>query len=147
MAHGDTIKDDEPPKPLKIDQLHRDILVPQLDVFIAAAPDSAARGPYEALRAALDTLEVPPELAARLGAIAELAITSGRVRNAYGPGAELALWSLFQKTPRGREIASNAYRLGLANEKPRRGAPGLECGGIGRRSRRQRADTPEPDHS
>ena len=114
MAHGDTIKNDEPPKPLKIDPLHRDILAPQLDVFIAAAPDSAARGPYEALRAALDTLEVPPELAARLGAIAELAITSGRVRDAYGPGAELALWSLFQKTPRGREIAASVAALNAA---------------------------------
>jgi hypothetical protein len=99
---------------LKIDRLHRDILAPQLDAFIAAAPDAAARAPYEVLRDAIDKLEVPAELATRLGAIAELAITSGRVRNAYGPGAELALWALFQKTPRGREMAASVASLNLA---------------------------------
>jgi hypothetical protein len=101
-------------EPLKLERLHRDILAPQLDAFIAAAPDAAARAPYQALRAALETLEVPPELAARLGAVAELAITSGRARNAYGPGAELALWALFQKTPRGREIAASVAALNAA---------------------------------
>jgi hypothetical protein len=101
-------------EPLRLERLHRDILAPQLDAFIAAAPDATARAPYEVLRAALDTLEVPPELAARLGAIAELAITSGRVRSAYGPGAELALWALYQKTPRGREIAASVAALNAA---------------------------------
>lgn len=111
MTADSPCKDNEP---LKLDRLHRDILAPQLDAFIAAAPDAAARAPYEALRAALDMLEVPPELAARLGAIAELAITSGRVRSAYGPGAELALWALFQKTPRGRDIAASVAALNTA---------------------------------
>jgi len=111
MAHRDAAKSDEP---LRLEQLHRDILAPQLDVFIAAAPDAAARAPYEALREALETLEVPSELTARLGAIAELAITSGRVRDAYGPGAELALWGLFQRTPRGREIAESVAALNAA---------------------------------
>lgn len=111
MARGDALKDDQP---LRLDRLHRDLLAPQLDAFIAAASDAAARAPYEALRAALDTLEVPLELAGRLGAIAELAITSGRVRDAYGPGAELALWGLFQKTPRGREIAASVAALNAA---------------------------------
>jgi hypothetical protein len=101
-------------EPLRLDRIHRDILAPQLDAFIAAAPDAAARTPYEALRAALDTLEVPPELTARLGAIAELAISSGRVRSAYGPGAELALRALYQKTPRGREIAASVAALNEA---------------------------------
>lgn len=105
---------DKSDEPLRLDRLHRDLLAPQLDAFIAAASDDAARVPYEALRNALDTLEVPPELTARLGAIAELAITSGRVRKAYGPGAELALWGLFQKTPRGREIAASVSALNLA---------------------------------
>ncbi len=111
MTHGDSTRNDEP---LKIDQLHRDILAPQLDAFVSAAPDAAARAPYEALRAAIDALEIPPALAARLGAIAELAISSGRVREAYGPGAELALWGLFQKTPRGRDIAASVAALNAA---------------------------------
>jgi hypothetical protein len=111
IMRDDARKTDES---LRLDRLHRDILAPQLDAFIAAAPDAAARAPYEVLRAALDTLEVPTELAARLGAIAELAINSGRVRSAYGPGAELALWALYQKTPRGREIAASVAALNAA---------------------------------
>jgi hypothetical protein len=94
-------------EPLKLDRLQRDILVPQLESFLAAAPDKEARAPYLALREALDALAVPAELAGRLGAVAEILLTSGRVRNLYGPGAELSLWSLFQKTPRGREVASS----------------------------------------
>jgi hypothetical protein len=92
---------------LRLDQLQHDILVPQLEAFLAAAPDAEARAPYRALREAIDALEVPAELAARLGAITEVLLTSGRVRNFYGPGAELSLWSLFQRTPRGREITNS----------------------------------------
>jgi hypothetical protein len=94
-------------EPLRLDRLQHDILAPQLESFLAAATDAAARAPYVALREALETLEIPPELAARLGAIAEVLLTSGRVRSLYGPGAELSLWSLFQKTPRGREVANS----------------------------------------
>src|SRR5438105_1183223 len=90
---------------LRIDRLQRDILMPQLESFLAAAPDAEARAPYLAVRAALDEYEIPPELTERVGAIAEVLLTSGRVRHLYGPGAELSLWSLFQKTPRGRDIA------------------------------------------
>jgi hypothetical protein len=97
-----------------IDRLQRDILVRQLESFLAAAPDEDARGPYLALREALDTFEIPPELAGRLGAIAEVLLTSGRVRNLYGPGAELSLWSLFQKTPQGRDVASSLQSASAA---------------------------------
>jgi hypothetical protein len=94
-------------EPLRLERLQRDILVPQLESFLAAAPDPQARLPYVALRQAVDALTVPPELVGRLGAVAEVLLTSGRVRKLYGPGAELSLWSLFQKTPRGREVATS----------------------------------------
>ena len=105
------MKSDEP---LTLDRLQRDILVPQLDSFLAAAPDDDARAAYLALREALDRLEVSSELAGRLGAIVEVLLTSGRVRGVYGPGAELSLWSLFQKTPRGREIAGSVEAANAA---------------------------------
>ena len=101
-------------EPLKLDRLHRDILAPQLESFLAAAPGTDARAPYVALREAIDRLEVPAELAQRLGAIVEVLLTSGRVRSAYGPGAELALWALFQKTPRGREIGASVSAMNAA---------------------------------
>ena len=99
---------------LKIDRLQRDILAPQLESFLAAAPDAEARAPYLALRAALEQHEIPPELSERVGAIAEVLLTSGRVRHLYGPGAELSLWSLFQKTPRGRDIAKSVESANAA---------------------------------
>jgi hypothetical protein len=99
---------------LTLDRLQHDLLMPQIEAFLAAAPDDSARAPYLALRDAIDALEIPAELTARLGAIAEVLLTSGRVRHAYGPGAELSLWSLFQKTPRGREIATSIAALNTA---------------------------------
>ena len=63
------------------------------------------------MRAAIEALEVPGELLERLGAIAEVLLTSGRVRNAYGPGAELALWALYQKTPRGRGVGNSVAAM------------------------------------
>ena len=69
---------------------------------------------YLALKAAIDTLDVPANLQARLGAIVEVALTSGRVRRLFGPGAELSLNSLFMKTPRGREVAASLAELNKA---------------------------------
>jgi hypothetical protein len=103
-----------PGEPIKLDRLQRDALAPQLDAFLDATPDSPSREAFAALRAAIDALVIPEELAARLSAITELALTSGRARAAHGPGAELALWSLFQKTPKGREIAASIDALNRA---------------------------------
>jgi len=103
-----------PGEPITLDRLQHGVLALQLDAFLAATPASPSREAFAALRAAIDTLEVPEGLATRLGAITEIALTSGRVRAAHGPGAELALWSLFQKTPKGREVAASIEALNRA---------------------------------
>ena len=101
--------------PLKLDQLHRDILVRNPTFLSLAALNTAARGPYEAIVARRPRhAGSSPLLAARLGAIAELAITSGRVRDAYGPGAELASGRYFSILWRGREIAASVAALNTA---------------------------------
>src|SRR5205807_10242947 len=94
-------------EPIKLDSLQRDVLTPQIDAFLMATNDAAARDVYSRLRTAVEQMEVPAELAARLGAIVEVAIQSGRVRRLFGAGAELSLNALFQKTPRGRELAES----------------------------------------
>jgi hypothetical protein len=99
---------------ITLDRLQRDALTPHLDAFIAATSDASARETYAALREAVERLEVPIEMGARLGAVTEIAISSGRVRAAHGPGAELALWSLYQKTPKGRAIAASIAALNRA---------------------------------
>jgi hypothetical protein len=99
---------------ITLDSLQHDILVPQIQAFLDATVDPEAREVYLALKTAIDTLEVPASLQARLGAIVEVALTSGRVRRLFGPGAELSLNALFMKTPRGREVATSLAELNKA---------------------------------
>jgi hypothetical protein len=99
---------------IALDTLQRDILIPQIQAFLDATNDPQAREVYLALKSAIESLEVPTELQARLGAIVEVALTSGRVRRLFGPAAELSLNALFTKTPRGREVAQSLAELNRA---------------------------------
>jgi len=99
---------------LKLDPLQRDILIPQIQAFIDATSDESARGSYYALKSAVESMEVPTEHQARLGTIVEVALQSGRIRRLFGPGAELSLNALFQKTPRGRELSQSLRDLNIA---------------------------------
>jgi hypothetical protein len=108
---------DDQPKPgesITLDTLQHDILVPQIQAFLDATTDPQAREVYLTLKTAIEALEIPPDLQPRLGAIVEVALTSGRVRRLFGPGAELSLNALFLKTPRGREVAISLAELNKA---------------------------------
>ena len=108
---------DDQPKPgesLTLDTLQRDVLVPQIQAFLDATTDPQAREVYLTLEKAIESLEVPPDLQPRLGAIVEVALTSGRIRRLFGPAAELSLNALFLKTPRGREVAISLADLNKA---------------------------------
>jgi hypothetical protein len=108
--------DDQPKagESITLDTLQRDILIPQIQAFLDATNDPQAREVYQALKSAVESLEVPLNLQLRLGAIVEVALTSGRVRRLFGPAAELSLNALFTKTPRGREIAQSLAELNKA---------------------------------
>ena len=108
--------DDQPKlgESITLDTLQHDILVPQIQAFLDATNDPQAREVYLALKTAIESLEVPPDLQLRLGAIVEVALTSGRVRRLFGPAAELSLNALFLKTPRGREVAQSLAELNKA---------------------------------
>ena len=108
---------DDQPKPgesITLDTLQHDILIPQIQAFLDATNDPQAREVYLALKTAIESLEVPADLQLRLGAIVEVALTSGRVRRLFGPAAELSLNALFLKTPRGREVAQSLAELNKA---------------------------------
>jgi hypothetical protein len=111
MASGEQPKSGES---ITLDSLQRDILIPQIQAFLEATSDPNAREVYLALKSAIESLEVPADLQLRLGAIVEVALTSGRVRRLFGPGAELSLNALFMKTPRGREVANSLAELNKA---------------------------------
>jgi hypothetical protein len=99
---------------IALDQLQRDVLVAQIQAFLDATTDEQAREVYLALKTAIEAGEVPADLQPRLGAIVEVALTSGRIRKLFGPGAELSLNALFMKTPRGREIVQSLGELNKA---------------------------------
>ncbi len=101
-------------QPLKLDALQRDLLIPQIQAFVDATSDAAAREGYQALKSDVEAMAVAPENQQRLGVILEVALQSGRIRRLFGPGAELSLNALFQKTPRGREIAQSLQELNTA---------------------------------
>ncbi len=108
--------DDQPNagESIKLDSLQHDILIPQIQAFLDATSEPQAREVYTALKSAIESLEVPADLQLRLGAIVQVALTSGRVRRLFGPGAELSLNALFMKTPRGREVAQSLAELNKA---------------------------------
>jgi hypothetical protein len=108
--------DDQPKagESITLDTLQRDVLVPQIQAFLDATGDPQAREVYLTLKNAIEALEIPPDLQPRLGAIVEVALTSGRVRRLFGPAAELSLNALFLKTRRGREIAQSLAELNKA---------------------------------
>jgi hypothetical protein len=99
---------------LKLDPLQRDLLLSLIGDFVAAAPQSAGREAYLALEEAVVKMELPAELVPAAGAIVEVALSTGRLRNAFGPAAELALMALFRKTPRGETIAGSLHELNRA---------------------------------
>src|SRR5258708_5588020 len=96
---------------ITLDSLQHHIPIPPIHAVLHPTHQPQAREGYLALKTAIHTLEVPANLQARLGAIVEVALTSGRVRRLFGPVAELSLNSLFMKTPRGREVAASLAEL------------------------------------
>jgi len=103
-----------PAEALKLDELQRDLLSSLIQSFIAAAPRSAGREAYVALEDAVAKMEVPPELIPSIGAIVEVALSTGRIRSVFGPAAELALSALFRKKARGEAIAASLHELNRA---------------------------------
>ena len=99
---------------MELDELQRDLLIPQIDAFLAVAPDGLARADYQALREAIAVRDVPDALAERLGALIDVLLSSGRARDAHGPAAEISLWALLQKTPRGRALVASVASVNAA---------------------------------
>ncbi len=114
MSVRTNITDRETDGALTLDTLQRAVLLPQIEAFHNAARDPETRALYSELREAVDRMEVAPELAERLGAIIEVALSSGRIRKLFGPGAEASLGTLFNRTPPGRRIADSITALNTA---------------------------------
>lgn len=114
MSDRANFMDRQSDRALKLDTLQRAVLLPQIEAFRDTARDRETRALYSELRDAVDRLEVAPELTEHLGAIIEVALSSGRIKKLFGPGAEVSLGSLFNRTPAGRRIADSIAALNTA---------------------------------
>lgn len=101
-------------EPLRLDTLQQGLLKPRIESFLAAASDEPSRIAWRELSEAVENLAVPSPLAGRLAALLEVTLAGGRLRREASPGAETSLASLYQKTPRGREIAASVGSLNKA---------------------------------
>ncbi len=100
--------------PLTLDDLQRQVLLQQIALFSKANSDPQAQQDYQAPADAVAHLQVPASLLPRLSAILEISLGGDRLRRTSGPGAQLALMALFQKTPRGKALAAEVSALNAA---------------------------------
>jgi hypothetical protein len=93
---------------MRISATEQELLLPEIASFLRALRDPQARGPYEALRGAVEEGEVGEDLAGHLGNVLEVGLQSGRMRRFYGADGEQALARLFHRTPAGARLAQAA---------------------------------------
>lgn len=97
-----------------LDELQRVVLQTQVKAFIDAASDDDARAAYGELANAIALGEVPTSQSHRLGRMIGMLLSSGRIRTIYGPGTELSLWSLYQRTSEGRALLASVGAMNKA---------------------------------
>jgi hypothetical protein len=99
---------------LTIEQDERSILAAEARALAERLDDPEFRAPYEQMAAAVESGEVPEEVASAVGALAALALETGRARSVHGPAGVRALISVWKRTPQGVEIASEVDELNTA---------------------------------
>ena len=99
---------------MNIELDERPILAEEARSLAARLEDPEFRAPYERMAAAVEAGEVPDEVASAVGALAALALETGRARSVHGPAGVRALISVWKRTPQGREIAGEVDELNTA---------------------------------
>jgi hypothetical protein len=99
---------------MKIEQEERSILAAEARALADRLDDPEFRVPYEQMAAAVETGQVPDEVASAVGALAALALETGRARSVHGPAGVRALISVWKRTPQGMEIADEVDELNTA---------------------------------
>jgi hypothetical protein len=99
---------------MNIEQDERPILAAEARALAERLEDPEFRAPYELMAAAVEAGEVPEEVAHAVGALAALALETGRARSVHGPAGVRALLSVWKRTPQGMEIADDVEELNTA---------------------------------
>jgi hypothetical protein len=99
---------------MTIEQDERSILAAEARALAERLDDPEFRAPYEQMAAAVEAGEVPEEVASAVGALAALALETGRARSVHGPAGVRALISVWKRTPQGMQIANEVDELNTA---------------------------------
>jgi hypothetical protein len=99
---------------IALDEFERSLLVPRIRKFIDAAPDDDTRAGFSELAHAVESGTIAAHLQSRLGAIVDVALTSGIVRRESGPAAANTLAALHRRTPQGRLIGASVDSINNA---------------------------------
>ncbi len=113
-ATGRGVPREHPPSALTLDDHERAALLEELERFVPSLPTAEGRARYQALSQAVAEGRVEEPLAGALETLLEIALESGAARKFQGPPAELALRSLFFRTPRGAGIQGAAGQANRA---------------------------------
>jgi hypothetical protein len=98
---------------MKLTEKEQGLLRDEVQVLQAAA-DPALKDRYAAVSAAVNEAEVPERHLGLFSQVLEFLLDSGRVIDRYGAEGEQALLRLYQKTPRGQELARGVAELNRA---------------------------------
>jgi hypothetical protein len=99
---------------MQIEQDERPVLAAEARALAERLDDPEFRAPYELMAAAVEAGEVPEEVASAVGALAALALETGRARSVHGPAGVRALLSVWKRTPQGMDAASEVDELNTA---------------------------------
>jgi hypothetical protein len=99
---------------MNIERDERPFLAAEARALADHLEDPEFRAPYEQMAAAVEAGEVPDEVASAVGALAALALETGRARSVHGPAGVRALISVWKRTPQGQEVADEVEELNTA---------------------------------
>ncbi len=99
---------------MNIELDERPVLAAEARALAERLDDPEFRAPYELMAAAVEAGEVPDEVASAVGALAALALETGRARSVHGPAGVRALISVWKRTPQGVEAAQQVDELNTA---------------------------------
>jgi len=99
---------------VKISADEREMLAAEARALVDELPAGAASEGFARIAAAADAGEIPDELAARVGQLLELSLTSGRARAEHGPEGVRAMTAIWRRTPPGAAADHAAQELNAA---------------------------------
>lgn len=99
---------------LRLSAVEQELVGAEVRAFARLQGEPAARERQAELAELVESGHLPDDRLAELAAILEIGLQSGRFRRVYGPDGEMAIVSLFQRTPRGMEVSAAAAAVTTA---------------------------------